>query len=220
MARLRAGVLISGTGTNLQALLEAAKAPDYPAEIVIVISNRADAGGLEKARAAGIATRVFDHKAYGDRSAFDDAIDETLRVAGCELVCLAGFMRVLSDAFVERWRDRLINIHPSLLPAFRGLDAQAQALAAGVRIAGCSVHFVRTEVDAGPIIVQGAVPVLEGDDCRTLSERILQVEHRIYPLAVRLIGEGRVSLCGDTVRIDHGGPQREAALISPDIDDD
>lgn len=215
MAKLKAGVLISGTGTNLQALLGAARASDYPAEIVVVISNKADAGGLEKARAAGVPARVVDHRAYADRPAFDAAVDEALRESGCELVCLAGFMRVLSEGFVERWRDRLINIHPSLLPAFRGLDAQAQALAAGVRIAGCSVHFVRANVDAGPIIVQGAVPVFEGDDAESLSARILAVEHRIYPLAVRLIGEGRVSVNGDTVRIKDGGSGTGCALISP-----
>jgi phosphoribosylglycinamide formyltransferase-1 len=215
MARLKTGILISGSGTNLQALLDAAREPDDPAEIVLVISNKGDAFGLERAKAAGVATRVIDHKAFADRAAFDAALDSALRQAGCEFVCLAGFMRILTADFTERWRDRLINIHPALLPAFRGLGAQAQALAAGARIAGCTVHFVRPEMDAGPIIVQGAVPVLEGDDEARLSARILELEHRIYPLALRLIAEGRVTVKGETVLI--GGPARggDAVLISP-----
>jgi phosphoribosylglycinamide formyltransferase-1 len=202
MARLKVGVLVSGSGTNLQALLDAAKDEDYPAEIALVISNKADAGGLARAEAAGVPRRVIDHETFADRDAFDAEIDRALRAAECELVCLAGFMRILTSGFVDGWRDRLINIHPSLLPSFRGLNAQAQALEAGVRIAGCTVHFVRAEMDAGPIIVQGAVPVLDGDDATRLTQRILAVEHRIYPLAVRLIGEGRVTVAGDQVRID------------------
>ncbi|MCH8918780.1 MAG: phosphoribosylglycinamide formyltransferase [Alphaproteobacteria bacterium] len=201
MARLRAGVLISGSGTNLGALLDAAAAADYPAEIVLVVSNSGDAQGLERARAAGVPTRVIDHREFPHRAAFDEALSASLGDAGCELVCLAGFMRLLTAGFTETWRDRLINIHPSLLPSFKGLDAQARALAAGVAIAGCTVHFVRPEMDAGPIIVQGAVPVLEGDDAAALAARILEVEHRIYPLALRLMGEGRVSVAGDVVTI-------------------
>jgi len=215
MARLKTGVLISGSGTNLQALLDAAAAPDYPAEIVLVVSNRGDAQGLERAHAAGVATQVVDHRDYPDRAAFDGALSATLSDAGCELVCLAGFMRLLTAGFTENWRDRLINIHPSLLPAFKGLDAQAQALAAGVRIAGCTVHFVRPEMDAGPIIVQGATPVLEGDDTASLATRILQVEHRLYPLALRLIGEGRVSVDGDVVTIAGNPPAATETLIYP-----
>lgn len=215
MARLKTGVLISGSGTNLQALLDAAKAPDYPAEIVLVISNRADAFGLERAKAAGVPVQVIDHREFPDRAAFDAALDTALREAGCELVCLAGFMRLLTAEFTEHWRDRLINIHPALLPAFRGLGAQAQALAAGARISGCTVHFVRPEMDAGPIIVQGAVPVLEGDDEARLAARILEVEHRIYPLALRLIAEGRVCVEGETVRINGPGDGADAVLISP-----
>lgn len=215
MARLKTGVLISGSGTNLQALLDAAADPAYPAEIVLVISNRADAKGLARAEAAGVETAVIEHGGFAHRASFDAALDEHLRRAGCELVCLAGFMRILTEGFVAGWTDRLINIHPSLLPSFRGLEAQAQALAAGVRIAGCTVHFVRPETDAGPIIVQGAVPVLDGDDADSLSRRILGVEHRIYPLAVRLIGEGRVRVEGERVRIRGANSESGAVLISP-----
>ncbi len=218
MAKLKAGVLISGSGTNLQALIDAMAKPDYPAEIVLVISNKDDAYGLERAEAAGVATLVINQQDYENRERFDDALDAALRDAGCDLVCLAGFMHILTAGFVEGWHDRLINIHPSLLPSFRGLDAQAQALAAGVRIAGCSVHFVRAKMDAGPIIVQAAVPVLDDDDADKLSARILEVEHRIYPLAVRLIGEGRVTVEGDMVRISGDDPTRTDSLISPGRD--
>lgn len=215
MARLKTGVLISGSGTNLQALLDAAAAPDYPAEIVLVISNKNDAPGLERARSAGVATLVVDHRDFADRATFDEALTAVLTDAECGLVCLAGFMRLLTPGFTEHWHDRLINIHPSLLPAFKGLNAQAQALAAGVRVSGCTVHFVRPEMDAGPIIVQGAVPVLEGDDAARLSARILEVEHRIYPLALRLIGEGRVMVSGDIVTIAGDRPEAPEMLISP-----
>lgn len=216
MARLKTGVLISGSGTNLQALLDAARDPAYPAEIVLVISNRDEAQGLARAAHAGVATRVIDHGGYDSREAFDDALDRSLQEAGVELVCLAGFMRILSRGFVEKWAGRLVNIHPSLLPSFRGLDAQGQALRAGVKLAGATVHFVVPEMDAGPIIVQGAVPVLEGDDASSLSARILSVEHRIYPLAVKLIGAGRVGIDGDRVVIT--GPSQDPArmLLNPD----
>jgi phosphoribosylglycinamide formyltransferase-1 len=221
MAKLKAGVLVSGSGTNLQALLDAAAAPDYPAEIGLVISNKPDAYGLKRAEAAGVATQIIDHGDYENRETFDVALSTALGNAGCDLVCLAGFMRILTADFVEKWHDRLINIHPSLLPSFRGLDAQAQALAAGVRIAGCTVHFVRTEMDAGPIIVQGAVAVHDGDDADSLSARILEVEHRIYPLALRLIGEGRVTVAGETAHItgnvEGAGPTTNF-LISPGQD--
>lgn len=218
MAKLKAGVLISGSGTNLQALLDAAAKPDYPVEIVLVISNKGEAYGLERAQAAGVATLVINHRDFDKRERFDDALDAALRNAGCDLVCLAGFMRLLTAGFVEGWNDRLINIHPSLLPSFRGLDAQAQALAAGVRIAGCSVHFVRAKMDVGPIIMQATVPVLDDDDADKLSARILEVEHRIYPLAVRLIGEGRVTVEGDMVRISGDDPTGTDSLISPGRD--
>jgi phosphoribosylglycinamide formyltransferase 1 len=196
---MRLGVLISGRGSNLRALIEACAGPAYPAEVALVISNRADAVGLARAAAAGIPSEVLPH---ADRRAFAAAAEVSLRAARVDLVCLAGFMRLLAPDFVEAWRDRIVNIHPSLLPAFRGLHAQRQALMAGVRFAGCTVHFVRSEVDAGPIIAQAVVPVEPQDDEALLSARILAAEHRLYPLAVRLIAEGRVRVTGNTVAID------------------
>ncbi|MBT3793286.1 MAG: phosphoribosylglycinamide formyltransferase [Rhodospirillales bacterium] len=217
MARLKIGVLISGSGTNLQALLDAAGASDYPGEIKLVISNKADAHGLERARKAGVETRVIPHGDFPDRERFDDALDGALRDAGCELICLAGFMRILTDKFVTDWDERMLNIHPSLLPAFRGLDVHQRTLNAGVRITGCTVHFVQPELDAGPIIVQGAVPVRSQDDEKSLAARILAVEHRIYPLAVRLIGEGRVRVENGRVIIDDTDlAPNDAHLISPE----
>jgi len=214
MEKLRLGVLISGRGSNLQALIDATSDPAYPAEIVLVIANRADAGGLARAKAASIPTLVIPHGQFSDREAFDMALDEALHAAGVDLVCLAGFMRLLTETFAERWRDRLVNIHPSLLPAFKGLDAHAQALAAGVRISGCTVHFVRPAMDAGPIIVQAAVPVMTGDDESSLSARILEAEHLCYPLAVRLIAEGRVQVVGDQAGI-AGAATASKPLINP-----
>jgi len=204
MAKLKLGVLISGRGSNLQALIDATAQPGFPAEITLVISNKADAGGLERAKAAGIATKVIPHKEFANREAFDTALSSTLRNAGVELVCLAGFMRLLTAGFAEDWHDRLINIHPSLLPSFKGLDSHGQALKAGVRFSGCTVHFVRPEMDAGPIILQAAVPVLDGDDEDALAARILEAEHRCYPLAVRLIAEGRIVLENEIVRVKDG----------------
>ena len=198
MARLQLGVLISGRGSNLQALIEAASDPAYPAEIALVISNRPEAAGLARAAAAGIAHRVIPHPS---REAFAAAADAALRESGCGLVALAGYMRILDSAFVAAWRDRLVNIHPSLLPAFPGLHPQRQALAAGVRFSGCTVHFVRAEVDTGPIIAQAVVPVHGGDDEARLSARILAAEHRLYPLAVRLFAEGRLRVVGNGVAI-------------------
>jgi len=205
VARLKTAVLISGRGSNLQALI-AACTPDFPAEIVLAIANRADAAGLAHAARAKIPHRVIPHRDFASREAFDAALDAALGAAGVELVCLAGFMRLLTDGFVARWRDRLVNIHPSLLPAFPGLDTHARALAAGVRITGCTVHFVRAAVDDGPIIVQAAVPVLPGDDAERLAARILAAEHRAYPLALRLIAEGRVRVVGRRVEITGADP--------------
>jgi phosphoribosylglycinamide formyltransferase-1 len=189
MARLRVSVLISGRGSNLQALIAACSADDYPAEIALVISSRAEAPGLTAAAAAGFPVAVIPHR---DRRAFAAEAQPRLCQHRVELVCLAGFMRILDANFVTAWRDRMVNIHPSLLPSFRGLHAQRQALAAGVRFAGCTVHFVRPELDCGPIIGQAVVPVHPDDDEARLSERILVAEHQLYPLAVRLIAEGRV----------------------------
>lgn len=214
MARLNVAVLISGRGSNLQALIEACADPAFPAAIRLVISNRADAAGLARAAAAGIPTRVIPHRDYATRPAFDDALDRALSRADIELVCLAGFMRLLGDAFVGRWLDRVINVHPSLLPAFRGLDTHARALAAGVRFTGCTVHFVRAAVDDGPIIVQAAVPVLPGDDAERLAARVLDAEHRAYPLALRLIAEGRVRVSGGRVEI-RGADTATEAILNP-----
>lgn len=200
--KLSLGVLISGRGSNLKALIDACAAPDFPAQIVLVLSNRAAAPGLDHAARAGLAAKVIDNRTYPDRDAFDAAIDATLRAAGVELVCLAGFMRLLTPSFCAAWNGRLINIHPSLLPAFKGLNAQAQALAAGVRITGCTVHYVSAETDGGPIVLQAAAPVLPGDDEAALSARILALEHRLYPQAVRLIAEGRVRIDGGRCVID------------------
>jgi phosphoribosylglycinamide formyltransferase-1 len=214
VAGLKTAVLISGRGSNLQALIDACAAPEFPAEIALVISNRADAAGLARAQAAGIATRVIPHRDFATRPDFDDAIDRALGEAGVGLVCLAGFMRLLGEAFVARWRDRLINIHPSLLPAFRGLETHERVLAAGVRFTGCTVHFVRADVDDGPIIVQAAVPVLPEDDVEALAARVLEAEHRAYPLALRLIAEGRVRVVGNRVAIGGAGAPT-ATLLNP-----
>jgi len=213
VARLRTGVLISGRGSNLQALIDACAAPDFPAEIVLVISNRADAQGLERAARAKIPTRVVAHGDFANRDEFDAALDAALKEARVELVCLAGFMRILGARFIDAWHDRMINIHPSLLPEFPGLDTHARALAARVKRHGCTVHFVRNEVDSGPIIVQGSVPVLQGDDAEKLAARVLAVEHRAYPLALRLVAEGRVRVLRDCVEIDgRPGPVRLDAM--------
>jgi phosphoribosylglycinamide formyltransferase 1 len=213
MAALKVGVLISGRGTNLQALLDACAAPAFPAKIAAVISNRSDAGGLDRARRAGVPTQVVPHRDFKDRESFDKAIDKALTAHGVEFVCLAGFMRLLSPWFVAKWRDKLINIHPSLLPSFKGLEPQAQALAAGARLSGCTVHFVREETDSGPIIVQAAVPVLDGDTADSLAARILAAEHRAYPLALRLVAEGRVRIDGEKITVRGAGAA--GVLMSP-----
>ncbi|MBX6426031.1 MAG: phosphoribosylglycinamide formyltransferase [Variibacter sp.] len=193
MSRRRVAILISGRGSNMAALIEAAKAPDYPAEIALVISNRPEAKGLERAKAAGIPTLVIDHSGFGrDRESFERALDAALKAHAIEFVCLAGFMRLLTPWFVGRWENRLINIHPALLPAFKGLDTHARALAAGVKIHGATVHFVVPEMDSGPVIAQAAVPVNEDDTAETLAARVLAAEHRIYPMALRLLAEGRL----------------------------
>nr|WP_188519646.1 phosphoribosylglycinamide formyltransferase [Alsobacter metallidurans] len=212
-ARRRTAVLVSGRGSNMAALIEAARDPAYPAEIVLVLSNRPDAGGLERAAAAGIATAVVDHKAHPSRESFEDAMQAALEAHVVELVCLAGFMRILTAGFIARWEDRLINIHPSLLPAFRGLHTHERALAEGVRLHGCTVHFVVPELDAGPIIAQGAVPVFDDDSADVLGARVLQVEHALYPLGLALVASGRARRDGLRVRVDGAKPQ--APLISP-----
>lgn len=194
MAKKRVAVLISGRGSNMTALIEAAKAQDYPASIVLVVSNRPDAPGLARAREAGIATVPIDHRRFGDdREAFERALDAELSAQRIDLVCLAGFMRLFTPWFVTRWRGRLLNIHPALLPEFKGLHTHRRAIAAGVKRHGATVHFVVPETDSGPIIVQDSVPVIEGDSEETLAARVLEIEHRIYPQALRLVAEGRAS---------------------------
>ena len=194
----RVAILISGRGSNMSALIKAAAADDYPAEIALVISNRADALGLEKAKASGIATKVIESKPFGgDRVAFEAALQAMLDAHGIELICLGGFMRLFTAEFARAWYGRMLNIHPSLLPSFPGLDPHGQALRAGVKISGATVHFVIPETDAGPILMQGAVAVSDHDTAETLSERILEVEHRIYPDALRLLATGAVRLEGE-----------------------
>jgi phosphoribosylglycinamide formyltransferase-1 len=211
----RVAILISGRGSNMAALIEAAKAGDFPAEIAVVISNRAEAGGLDRARASGIATEVIESKPFGnDRAAFEKVLEETLGRHRIELICLGGFMRLFTAGFVQRWYGRMLNIHPSLLPSFPGLDPHGQALKAGAKISGATVHFVIPETDAGPIVMQGAVPVRNDDTAEALSERILAVEHRIYPEALRLLASGRLRLVGDLCRIE-GEAGSAAPLISP-----
>jgi phosphoribosylglycinamide formyltransferase-1 len=194
MKKLRVGVLISGRGSNLQALIQACTKPDFPAEIALVISNVADAGGLNHAAAAGLPTVILTHGNFPSREAFDEEMDAKLREAGIEFVCLAGFMRLLSAPFVRNWEGRIMNIHPSLLPAFKGLNVHEQALDAGVRISGCTVHYVVPELDSGPPILQAAVPVEPHDDADSLAARVLEAEHRIYPQALKMVAENRVRL--------------------------
>lgn len=211
---MKLAVLVSGRGSNLQALIDACKVEDFPAEIVLVLSNKADAYGLERAREAGIATTALNHKDYKDRESFDAAMSEQITAAGAELVCLAGFMRLLSDGFVRSWRDRLINIHPSLLPAYKGLHVHERVIEEGARFSGCTVHFVRPAMDEGPIISQAVVAVHPTDTPDDLAARILEQEHTIYPRAVRYIAEGRVRVSAERVLIeDHDVPQ--GALNNP-----
>jgi phosphoribosylglycinamide formyltransferase 1 len=195
MEKKRVAVLISGRGSNMMALIEAAKADDYPAEIALVVSNRPQAAGLTRAREAGIATAIVDHQRFGgDRGAFERALDDELRTHRIDLVCLAGFMRLLTPWLVARWSGRMLNVHPALLPQFKGLHTHRRALEAGVKRHGATVHFVVPEVDGGPIVAQDWIAVGEGDTEETLAQRVLEIEHRIYPLALRALAEGQVSL--------------------------
>jgi phosphoribosylglycinamide formyltransferase-1 len=212
--RLRTAVLISGRGSNLRALIDASARPRASAEIALVISNRADAAGLTFARGAGIPTDVIPHRAFPTQVAFENAIDDALQDHGIALVCLAGFMRVLSPWFVERWHDRLLNIHPSLLPAFRGLNTHRRVLAEGVRFTGCTVHLVRAEVDAGPIIAQAVVPVRQDDTEDSLAQRVLGAEHRCYPIALELMASGRARVVDKRVVI-NGATAPDDVLLNP-----
>ncbi len=211
MPRKRVAVLISGRGSNMAALIEAAKDKTYPAEIVLVVSNRPEAGGLLVAEAEGVATEVIDHAEFGkDRTAFERALQAALDRHRIDIVCLAGFMRILSSDFVAAWQGRMLNIHPALLPAFKGLDTHRRALDAGATTHGATVHFVVPEMDSGAILAQAAVPVLPDDDEAALAARVLAVEHRIYPLALKLLAEGRVRVVDGRCLID-GVPVPETA---------
>ena len=210
----RTAILISGRGSNMTAILDAAKAEDYPAEIVLVLANKPDAKGLETASDAGIATVAIDHRNYkGDRDAFDAAIQEVLEANEVELVVLAGFMRILTPGFVAKWEDRMLNIHPSLLPSFKGLHTHERAIETGCRLAGCTVHFVRADMDSGPIICQAAVPVLDDDNADSLAARILVAEHKIYPEALALVAGDRVTVEGMKVRITRDTPVEETGQL-------
>jgi phosphoribosylglycinamide formyltransferase-1 len=217
MAGLTLAVLISGRGSNLQSLIDACAKADFPARIALVISNEPGAKGLERAAAAGIPHQTINHRDFDSRDAFGDALGNAINGSGADLVCLAGFMRVLDSGFVGQWRDRMVNIHPSLLPAFPGLHTHERALEAGVRIAGCTVHYVRDGLDSGPIIAQAAVPVLPGDTSDSLAGRVLAAEHRVYPLSVRLIAEGRVTVHNETALIDDSAAP-ETVLLNPQED--
>jgi phosphoribosylglycinamide formyltransferase 1 len=214
--RKRAAVLVTGRGANMAALIAAANRPDYPAEIALVLSNRPQAAALGRANAAGIATAVVDHVDYGkDREAFERTVQALLEAHRIEIVCLAGFMRLLTPWLVSRWSGRMLNIHPALLPAFRGLHTHERALEAGVKIHGATVHFVVPEVDSGPIVAQAAVPVLDGDTPDTLADRVLSVELRLYPLALALVAGGKVRIEGSAVKSD-AAVSSAARLIVPD----
>jgi len=216
--RKRVGVLISGRGSNLGALIEACKAHDYPAKIVLVVSNALSAQGLLRAEAALIPALVINHKDFASREEFDAVLDNALNEAGVELLCNAGFMRLHSEGFVAHWRDRHLNIHPSLLPAFRGLHTHPRVLDAGVMITGCTVHFVRAEMDTGPIVAQAAVPVLPGDTPESLGARVLEAEHHLYPHALKLVASGEVRVEGEhVVGMTLIGPQ--LPLFSPPLDE-
>ena len=214
MVKKRVAVLISGRGSNMAALIEAAKERSYPAEIALVVSNRPDAAGLARAEADAIPTAVVDHRPYGkDRAAFERALQAVLDQHRVELVCLGGFMRLLTQDFVLRWQGRMLNIHPTLLPSFPGLDPHGQALKAGVKISGATVHFVVPETDAGPIIAQAAVPVRDDDNTETLAARVLEVEHRLYPLALRLVAEGRVKILAGRCLIEGAHPGKGVLMV-------
>lgn len=215
--RKRIAVLISGRGSNMAALIAAAEDPDYPAEIALVLSDKPDAAGLGKAGEHGTAVDVIDRRLFADKPTFEAALTARLAEASVDFICLAGFMRILSTDFVEHWRDRILNIHPSLLPSFRGIDTHQRAIEAGVKLHGCTVHFVRPEVDDGPIIAQAAVPVFSGDTADALAARVLEVEHHIYAMALKLVASGQARVEGDRVVFDEGARDWRP-LIEPDID--
>lgn len=213
VTRRRTAILISGRGSNMDALIAAARDPDYPADIALVLSNRPDAPGLAKAKAAGVATAAVDHKIYAGREEFERSLQVVLETYRIELICLAGFMRLFTPWFINRWRGRMLNIHPALLPSYRGLNTHERALADGVKIHGCTVHIVVPEMDEGPIVAQAAVPVLDDDTPETLGARVLAQEHVIYPLALRLVASGAVRIEANRVL---GAPApQQPALVAP-----
>jgi phosphoribosylglycinamide formyltransferase-1 len=214
MAKLKLAVLISGRGSNLQALIDACADEAFPAEITAVISNKSDAKGLERAKKAGITTHICSNKDYDDRAFYDAALHELILSTGADCVCLAGFMRLLTKTFVESWEGKMINIHPSLLPSFKGAHAHRDALAAGARISGCTVHFVTAEMDSGPIIVQASVPVHPDDDEESLGARVLEAEHQAYPLAIKLLAEEKVSMHNGKTRF-RGFSKSTGLLLNP-----
>ena len=216
MAKLRLGVMISGGGTNLQCLIDACANPDYPAEITVVISNRPLVKGLERASKAGIDAITIDHKDFDDRDAFEESINACLKEHKVQLICLAGFMRILNTSFVNRWKDRMVNVHPSLLPSYKGLHTHARAIEDGVRFAGCTLHYVRPDLDNGPIIMQSVVPVDIDETEESLAAKILPYEHKMYPQAVRLIAERKARVSGNRVIFDNVDIGING-LISPEL---
>jgi phosphoribosylglycinamide formyltransferase-1 len=214
MTRLRTAILISGRGSNMDALVDAARAADFPAQIALVLSNRPDAPGLAKAKAAGLAVAAVDHKIYAGREEFERSMQLVLETYRIDFICLAGFMRLLTPWFIGKWRGRMLNIHPALLPAYRGLHTHERALADGVKIHGCTVHFVVPEMDEGPIVAQAAVPVLDGDTADTLGARVLRQEHVVYPLALRLVASGAVRVEGN--RVLGALARSDARLVAPE----
>lgn len=215
--KTKLAILISGRGSNMQALIEACKQPDYPAEVVLVISNKADAMGMEIAKASNIKTLLIDHTKYPSRELFDQAIDKEIVAACAELVCLAGFMRLVSKWFAHKWGGKLLNTHPSLLPSFRGINAQEQAIAAGVRITGCTIHFVIPEMDAGPPIVQAALPIFTGETAPQLTERLLKLEHQCYVQAVKMVITGQAKLVNGKAALTQQ-KKTDNSIISPELD--
>ena len=215
MARLKVGVLISGRGSNLQALLDAAADPAFPAEIVLVVSNVPDVAGLERAKKAGVATATVNHRDYKSRVDFDNAVTETLENSDVEFVCLAGFMRLVTKEFVEHWHNRMINIHPALLPLFPGLDTHQRALDEGCKLHGCTVHFVRHEMDSGPIVGQAAVPVLPEDTESSLAARVLTAEHRLYPECLKLIAQKNITILDNKLTFKETSQTTEEMICNP-----
>ncbi|NVJ93722.1 MAG: phosphoribosylglycinamide formyltransferase [Methylocystaceae bacterium] len=215
MAKLKVAVLISGSGSNLQALLDMCAAENAPAEIVRVISNVPTAYGLERAKQAGVPTTVINHKDYDSRESFEDALNQMLDSENIKMICLAGFMRLLTDSFVQKWKDMLINIHPALLPSFKGLHTHERAIEAGVKFHGATVHYVRPNMDEGPIIIQACVPVLPNDTADELGKRVLEQEHKIYPLALRMIAKRQVRVSAEKV-VYNGVDNLMESMINPE----